>query len=562
LTCVTTGQQSVCTGDLTKGHEDSFTFTFAGTSGLPRGTALPVTFRVVPVAPTADTSPGDDIALAFAGIIGAPTGTDTDGDGMSNVDEGRYGLDAGNAVGPNGPAGDPDGDGIPSAAEVAAGTHPRGFFRRYFAEGSTGAFFDERIALLNRETTASHVLVTYLLPAPAAVVKQWLVIGAASRGTVDVETVPGLESTAVSALIEADTQIVADRTMSWDASGYGAHAETAVDQPRTIWYFAEGSTVGTFDLFYMFQNPGNADATVTIRYLRPAPLAPITRTYAVAANSRQNVWVNREGAELASTDVSAVVTSSTPIIAERAMYLNRPGQLFGAGHDAVGIAAPQQNWYLAEGATGDYFDLFVLLANPNDQDAVALVRFLKPDGTVITRTKTIAANSRANIWVDLEDPALADTAVSTTVSSTNGISLLVERAMWWPGTASTWHEAHASAGLAAPAEAWGLAEGEVGGARNVATYILLANTGGTDLTARVVIYFESGTPIERDFPVKANSRFNVDVGTEFPTAAGKRFGAVVSAAAGTLIVERAMYWDAGGVTWAAGTNAVATPLVP
>jgi hypothetical protein len=27
-----------------------------------------------------------------------------------------------------------------------------------------------------------------------------------------------------------------------------------------------------------------------------------------------------------------------------------------------------------------------------------------------------------------------------------------------------------------------------------------------------------------------------------------------------LVVERAMYWNAGGVTWAAGTNLLATPL--
>jgi len=27
-----------------------------------------------------------------------------------------------------------------------------------------------------------------------------------------------------------------------------------------------------------------------------------------------------------------------------------------------------------------------------------------------------------------------------------------------------------------------------------------------------------------------------------------------------LVVERAMYWDSGGVTWAAGTNLLATPI--
>ena len=43
-----------------------------------------------------------------------------------------------------------------------------------------------------------------------------------------------------------------------------------------------------------------------------------------------------------------------------------------------------------------------------------------------------------------------------------------------------------------------------------------------------------------------------------------RFGILVesidTAPLAQLVVERAMYWNAGGVTWAAGTNLLATPL--
>jgi hypothetical protein len=44
---------------------------------------------------------------------------------------------------------------------------------------------------------------------------------------------------------------------------------------------------------------------------------------------------------------------------------------------------------------------------------------------------------------------------------------------------------------------------------------------------------------------------------------GKRFGVTVESLGATpaqLVVERAMYSDAGGVTWAAGSNALATRL--
>ena len=84
--------------------------------------------------------------------------------------------------------------------------------------------------------------------------------------------VAGLGKTAVSTVIESTVPIVADRTMTWDASGYGSHSETAVAEPRTTWYLAEGATHSGFSLFYLIQNPDASPADVTVTYLRPAPL--------------------------------------------------------------------------------------------------------------------------------------------------------------------------------------------------------------------------------------------------------------------------------------------------
>lgn len=547
------------------GSPAPFALTFNTPGTLAPGTPLPFTVTLTSTHPdvilSADRSPGNDVARVTATVLAAPTLTDADGDTLSDLDEQSWGLDPLDANGPNGPHGDPDGDGRTNAEELAEGTHPRGTSSLFFAEGSTGAFFDERLALFNPDADAARVLVRYLRPAPAPPLSQRLVLPGLTRVTLDLDALAGLEDTAVSAIVEADRALVGDRTLSWDASGYGAHAETAVARPRSTWYFAEGSTVGPFNLFYLLQNPGASDATVQVRYLRPTPLAPVTRTYTVPASSRFNIWVDQEGAELASTDVSAIVESNVPLIAERAMYLDGAGLTFRAGHDAVGLAAPAPEWFLAEGATGPYFDLFVLLANPTTTDAEAEVSFLLPDGRVIVRSKVIAANSRSNIWVDLEAPELADTAVSTTVRSTNGVPLLVERAMWWPGDATSWHEAHASGGVTSAATRWALAEGETGGVRGAATYVLLANTAPSPQDVRVAMYPEGGTPMERIFRLLPRSRFNVDVAAEFPALSHKRFSTIVTATLpASLIVERAMYWDAGGVRWAAGTNAVATPV--
>ena len=58
------------------------------------------------------------------------------------------------------------------------------------------------------------------------------------------------------------------------------------------------------------------------------------------------------------------------------MYFGAPPDvLFKAGHESAGVTAPSTRWFLAEGATGPFFETFILLANPNptpaDRDADA-----------------------------------------------------------------------------------------------------------------------------------------------------------------------------------------------
>ncbi|MFN8058355.1 MAG: hypothetical protein U0Q12_04270 [Vicinamibacterales bacterium] len=180
----------------------------------------------------------------------------------------------------------------------------------------------------------------------------------------------------------------------------------------------------------------------------------------------------------------------------------------------------------------------------------------------MTKNYTVAPRSRFNIWVDLEDGQLASTSVSTTVTSTNNVPIIVERSMWWPG--GGWQEAHNSPGTTSTARRWALAEGEVGGADNSRTYVLIANTSSHSGQARVVLYFEDGSAATVNADLSANSRFTLDVAARVPQAAGKRFGAVVESSGPNpidLVVERAVYSDAGGVTWAAGTNALAMPVI-
>lgn len=489
---------------------------------------------------------------------------DPDKDGLPTAWELRFGTDAEGYD----RDGDNDGDGVSNALELQSGSHPLGTFVRYLAEGATSDFFRTRLALLNPGTTPASIVLRFLR-SDGTTAHHDLWLDALTRATVDVGSLPGLAGTpAFATILEADTDVVLDRTMQWDASGYGSHAETAIERPGTRWYLAEGATHSGFSLFYLLQNPNPVPAEVRVTYLLPQG-PPLVRQYVVEATSRLNVWVNQIP-ELASTDVSAVieVTNGRPIVVERAMYLSRNGRVFDAGHASAGVPTPSASWFLAEGATGPYFDLFVLLANP-DPSATALVdvTYLRPDGSIRTKRYPVAPQSRFTIWVDEEvfpgeGKAMADTAVSLSVSSFNGVPIVVERAMWWPGPSSTWHEAHNSAGTVATGRTWALADGEDGGAANAETYILIANVSSASGTARVTLAFEDGSTATRTFALAPTSRFNVNVRASFPEATGRRFGAIVESV-GTgvpLVVERAMYADSEGVRWAAGTNATGTIL--
>ena len=451
----------------------------------------------------------------------------------------------------------------PARLVAASGT-----YTRYFAEGATSTFFDTTIALLNASGTPTTVSLTFQTAGVDDVVHV-VPMGGRVRATIDPKTIPGLAAAEFSTVVSSDQPVIADRTMRWNASGYGSHAETSIAAPRSSWYLAEGATTGGFQLFYLIQNPNVAAAEVQVTYLLPAPAPPLTKIYSVPGRSRQNIWVNVEDARLARAEVSAVFASSLPVIVERAMYLDARGQLFAAGHEAAAVPGPGLQWFFAEGATGPYFDLFYLIANPSDTAAVIDGRYLLPSGDVLTKQYTVAPQSRFGVWADYETfpgrPGLplGDTAVSATFTSANGVGFVAERAMWWPGDASQWFEGHDSAGAQMSGTKWGVADGEVGGRLGHETYLLIANTSNTDGTVLVTIVFEDGSTSILTRAVKANSRTNVAVGVEVPAAANRRFGAMIESLGSNpvqIVVERAMYNNAGGVAWAAGSNNLGTRL--
>ena len=496
---------------------------------------------------------------------------DGDFDGLSDAWETQWGLRIDDATGVNGLAGDPDGDGQTNGQELLAGTHPRGFAERYLAEGATSVFFETKIGVLNPSPSfSSRVQLRYQLD-NGTVQTDEVTLAPRARRTM----IPPAESL-FSTLIVSDQPVVADRTMTWGLNGvrYGSHAESSLAAPALNWYFAEGATHGAFDLFYLVQNPSDQAAEVDARFLRgpTGAGAPVTRHYTVGAHQR--LTINADfipGLEAADVAGEFHSVNGTPIIVERAMYMSRGDQLWSAGIDGTGVTALGTSWFLAEGATGTFFDTFVQIANPSPAMARIHVTFQLPGGAPpVQRDYDIPALQRLTIPVEQVDPALAATSVSIAITSTNAVPVVAERSMWWPG--SDWYEGHATLATNQTGTAWAVADGDTALADNTRTFLLVASGASTTSDSlRVILVRDAGPPIERIYSnaLTPNGRLTIDLSSAFPDVVNERVGVILESMGQTsggavtpmpIVVERAMYNDVNGVMWAAGSNLVATRL--
>ena len=374
-----------------------------------------------------------------------------------------------------------------------------------------------------------------------------------------------------STLIDSDQAVVADRTMTWSAAGrYGSHAESALTTPALDWYFAEGAT-GVMDLFYLVQNPNDQAVELDARFLRAAG-APIPRHYTIQPHSRLTINADQiPGLEAAEVAAEFHGVNSLPIIVERAMYLSRPGELWSGGLEGAGVTALSTDWFLAEGATGNFFNTYVLLANPGTPTAQVRLTFQRPGGAPpIDRVYDVPGGTRVTVGVAGAAPELAETTMSIVIHALNAVPIVAERAMWWPG--ASWYEGHATVATNTTGTAWAVADGETGGADNSRTYLLVASgASATGDSLRVRAIRDSGPPLERIYQdaLLPNARLTIDLGEAFPALLGERVGVILESMGQTsggavtpmpIVVERAMYSDAGGVFWAAGSNLVATRL--
>jgi autotransporter-associated beta strand protein len=484
-------------------------------------------------------------------IVNLPAGSSTNGTFAGLPEGGNLTID-GQKFGISYRGGPENNDVVLTALE---GPPPITYF---LSEGATGPFFDEDILIANPNTDTAPVTLTFSKEDGTQVVDT-RTLGPQSRLTVHVDLIPGLEGTSVSAQVTSTKglPLVVERSMFWDKSYYAGSTGSSVDKPAPDWFFAEGSQ-GFFQTFVLVNNPNPTPTEVTFTFFRENE-NPVVHKVTVGPTTRFTLDAGSIP-EIVNRSFGISVHATQPIMAERSVYFGTTDtRLWSGGTESAGVTSASTHWFLAEGATGGFFDTFILLSNPNNAEAHVTFQYLLPTGETVTVPKTIAANARLTTNIEVEDDVrLHDAAVSTVVTSDQPV--IAERSMYWPGAAKPWGEGHNSFGVIDADVKWGLSEGRTGGPLNFHTYILLANPQTTAATVQVTFLRENGTPVVKTFTVPATSRFNIDTGT-VTELHDESFGALIEVTNNVpIIVERSMYWDSNGFQFSGGTNATGIHL--
>ncbi len=254
------------------------------------------------------------------------------------------------------------------------------------------------------------------------------------------------------------------------------------------WYFAEGFTGGSFSEFLTLANPNSVAANVQVQYLL-GNASPITRNYLVGKNARFTINVNNEIGP--NQNVSMVVTSDQPIIAERPMYFTftgLPGYSIPGGSDVLGATQ------LATDFDFGYLDVtaghatFLTILNQNSTPLTVTINYFAATGGAPTQlTHIVPANSRGTVNVNAEGLTPGSYSALVTLDQPG----LVERPLYLKDASGFTGSADV-VGVATPQPNWYFAEGFTASTFNE-RYILSNPSASVPANATVTFLLSNGT---------------------------------------------------------------------
>ncbi len=352
--------------------------------------------------------------------------------------------------------------------------------------------------------------------------------------------------------IECDLELGIATPGAWDVVVNNPGSSTAslagafrTFQETNRLYFAEGYTGPGFQEYLCLGNAGAGAAHVTINYhFGDGSLGG--QGLQLGPESRATVDVN--GGAGTGREVSAVVRSDAPLSVERPMYFNYAG-IWSGGHDAAGVAAPQTDWYFAEGCTKAGFVEYICVFNPGDSAVNLAFHFQTSSRGQIDRDGiSIAPHARdtykvndllgsdyeCSLWLEADGPVVA------------------ERPMYfdYTGMEGTHRDGgHDVMGATEPANTYYFAEGTT--RPGFEEWLTLQNPGNAAIDVSAKYQEEDGNVVTRVYRVEAGSRRTVYVPEE--VGVGKDVSVQLSSES-SFLAERPVYFQytGYGASWTGG----------
>jgi hypothetical protein len=286
----------------------------------------------------------------------------------------------------------------------------------YFAEGSTEGTNRTFLALFNPQPAAANVTLRFMLR-DGQVAEQKAIVPANQRLVVSVNDIlPGQN---FGTQIVSNQPLAVERTMRFGENSTGLHTGRGIETLSRIWYFAEGTTQGSFDMRVLVLNPNEQRATVAVSFMGPDGTST-ERNFAIPPRSQLAINVDDV---IVDQGISTMVESDRPVAVERALLFNN-GQTGSVG---AGATAPAYTWRFVDGRTSDA-TYFLLFANPGRSKTSVSVDFVFGDGGKASTSVEVPAQARYTMAVHELYPN--EDAVAATVRSTQPI--IAERS-FFPG---------------------------------------------------------------------------------------------------------------------------------
>ena len=293
----------------------------------------------------------------------------------------------------------------------------RGWF---MAEGCSTFGFETWLLVGNTSLWPATCRVTYMIEgeAPVTLTKT---VPPASRASFSMRDDIGEKNAAIK--VESDVPVVAERSMYRNNRREG-HNSVGMILPGVNVYLAEGSTAWGFTTYVLLSNPNAEAANVTLTWMTPG--GPIAQpSFVMPPLSRKTVRVNDS---LKNSDVSTIVSSDRPVVAERSMYwTTATGE---ACHDSVGVDQSHSVVYLPDGQTSSGRETYTLVQNPNDSEVQVEIDYLVAGGSyTVSFLATVPAMSR--LTFNMADRLPSGRASIVVKSMTPGKKIMAERSMYW-----------------------------------------------------------------------------------------------------------------------------------